>query len=284
MPTTRPSSIPSPLDPQPVEAEPVTLPDGSTYLPRPLAGRTDVDQLRRLRTGHQSVLLSGPPGAGKTSLVMAAYGDDLLIVAGHGDITTNDIVGGYTIADDGGYRWLYGPAVTAMQAGRPLFVDDITLIPPGILGVLYPLMDGRRGLTITEHHGERIQARPGFVVIGSHNPYAPGAVLAPALASRFAIHIGVDSDYALAERRGVDPDAIHLARNLARQRDAGEIAWAPSVRELFAYQRAADVLGPEGAVGNLIASAPIADRDVVARSASRVYGRMITPLHLGDTA
>lgn len=268
-------------------SEPARLPDGSIYLPRPLAGGTDMDRLRMLRGEHLSVLLAGPPGAGKTSLVLAAFGEDTVVVAGDSDTTTDDIVGSYTVAENGGYEWLYGPAVTALREGRPLFLDDITLVPPAVLAVLYPLMDGRRRLHVKAHRGETIAAADGFVVIGGHNPYAPGAVLAPALASRFAVHIGVDTDYTMAEWRGVDYDAVHLARHLAGQRDNAEIGWAPSLRELLAYQRIADLLGADAAVANLLAAAPDADRDVVVKAASLIYGRRISPLRLdsiqGDT-
>ena len=53
------------------------------YLPRRLAGGTDIDVLRRLRDEHIPVLLYGPPGTGKTALVEAAH-PDLLTVAGTG--------------------------------------------------------------------------------------------------------------------------------------------------------------------------------------------------------
>ena len=45
----------------------VRRPNGSWYLPRKLAGGTDIDVLRRLRGDNIPVLLYGPPGTGKTS-------------------------------------------------------------------------------------------------------------------------------------------------------------------------------------------------------------------------
>jgi hypothetical protein len=47
-----------------------------------------------------------------------------------------------------------------MREGRPLLVDDATLIPPRVLAVLYPAMDGRGVITIPGYRNERVEAVP----------------------------------------------------------------------------------------------------------------------------
>jgi nitric oxide reductase NorQ protein len=54
-------------------------------------------------------LLYGPPGTGKTSLVEAAFGEEVITVAGDGDTAVSDLVGDYTQRDDGTYEFIYGP-------------------------------------------------------------------------------------------------------------------------------------------------------------------------------
>ncbi|HZN70676.1 MAG TPA: ATPase, partial [Micromonosporaceae bacterium] len=53
----------------------VRRPNGAWYLPRQLAGGTDIAVLRRLRTDTVPALLYGPPGTGKTAMVEAAFGN-----------------------------------------------------------------------------------------------------------------------------------------------------------------------------------------------------------------
>jgi MoxR-like ATPase len=258
----------------------VRRPNGQTYHPRLLAELPDVAALRRLRDAQIPVLLYGPPGTGKTSLVEAAF-DDLITVAGDGDTTVADFVGEYTQASGGGYEFVYGPLVTAMNQGRALFIDDATLISPKVLAVVYPAMDGRRQIIVKAHTGETITAKHGFYVIAGHNPGVHGAVLTDALASRFSAQIQVSTDYDLAVTLKIDPRAIRVARNLAHRQQNEEIAWSPQLRELIAFQKIARVLGTDAAVANLLGIAPAEDRDVVAEVISAVYGRTITPLALG---
>ena len=113
--------------PRPGRRQPVRRPNGELYFPRRLAGGTDIDVLRRLRDKKIPVLLYGPPGTGKTALVEAAFGD-LLTVAGTGDTCVDDFLGSYFPLPDGGYEFVYGPLVVAMREGRPLLVDDATLM------------------------------------------------------------------------------------------------------------------------------------------------------------
>src|SRR5256886_8710700 len=117
-------------------------PNGQTYHPRALADLPDVAALRRLREACIPALLYGPPGTGKTSLVEAAF-PDLITVAGDGDTTVADFVGEYTQTADGRYEFVYGPLVIALREGRCLFIDDVTVISPKVLSVVYPAMDGR---------------------------------------------------------------------------------------------------------------------------------------------
>ena len=124
----------------------------------------DVEVLRKLRDAGVPALLYGPPGTGKTSLIEAAFGDDLITVAGDGDTTAADLVGEYTQNPDGTFAFIYGPLIRAMQEGKVLFIDDATLISPAVLAVAYPAMDGRREITVKAHKGEVIKAADGFYV------------------------------------------------------------------------------------------------------------------------
>jgi nitric oxide reductase NorQ protein len=110
-----PAPAPKPtFTPKPAAAGPVTRPNGQVYQPRALAGMPDVEVLRELREEGVPTLLEGPPGTGKTSLIEAAFGDDLITVAGDGDTTAADLVGEYTQNPDGGFEFIYGPLIRAM--------------------------------------------------------------------------------------------------------------------------------------------------------------------------
>ncbi|MBF6456060.1 MULTISPECIES: AAA family ATPase [Nocardia] len=258
----------------------VTRPNGQRYHVRQLAGRADVDVLRTMRHYEVPVLLYGPPGTGKTSLIEAAYGD-LLTVQGDGDTTAADFVGEYTQNPDGTFVFVHGPLIRAMRAGRVLFIDDATLIPPTVLSVVYPAMDGRREIAIKAHGGEVVKAEPGFFVVAGHNPGVHGAILSDALASRFAFQVQVGSDYDLAGQLGVDKRAVKVARNLAARHGKGEVGWAPQLRELLAFQKIATATDTNTAAANLIGSAPEDDRPFVAGVVRAVFGTPLEPLALG---
>ncbi|MFF4602734.1 AAA family ATPase [Streptomyces sp. NPDC001339] len=260
--------------------QPVTRPNGQQYLPRALAQLPDVEALRKLREAGVAVLLYGPPGTGKTSLIEAAF-PDLITVAGDGDTTVGDLIGEYTQDESGGYEFVYGPLVTAMQEGRALLLDDATLISPKVLAALYPAMDGRRQIQVKAHKGETITAADGFYVIAGHNPGVHGAVLTEALASRFSVQIQVGSDYDLAASLKINSTAVRIARRLATSQKTGELGWAPQLRELIAFQKIADVLGTEAAFSNLVGIAPLEDRDTVAEIVTKAVGRPVTALALG---
>ena len=247
--------------------DPVERPNGQSYTPRPLSetGQTDIETLRLCRADELPVLLAGFPGCGKTAMVEAAFNDDLITLEGHGDMEVSDLMGSWQPNPDPNepYIWRDGPLVRAMREGKVLFVDDITLIPAPVLARLYPAMDGRQTIHLTEHQGEAVNSESGFFVVGAHNPGAPGAILSEALCSRFLVQFEVESDLSLALKMGVDRAVVRAARNMRKRRKEGTTTWAPEMRELLAYSRVSKTLGRGAAAANLVAVAPEEAREAL---------------------
>ncbi|MEU5874235.1 AAA family ATPase [Glycomyces sp. NPDC047369] len=275
-----PAPAPAPTSGRRRRVAPVARPNGTSYFPRDLHGRPDVEVLQDLRAAGIPVLLQGPPGTGKTALAEASF-PDLVTVAGDGDTCVGDLVGEYTQETDGTFVFHYGPLVRAMREGRALLIDDATLIAPPVLATLYPAMDGRGEIAIKAHKNETVTAAEGFYVLAGHNPFVHGAVLTEALASRFGIHIDIHTDYDLAAQLGVPTAAITIAKALSKKHTEGKVTWAPQMRELIAFRDTARLMGERFALHNLVGIAPEADRTQVAQAVSAVAGTRARPLTLG---
>jgi nitric oxide reductase NorQ protein len=284
---------------------PVERPGGQLYYPRQMVGMemTDVELLRAARSATNNPdasarrelysLLSGRPGCGKTALVEAAFGDELLTIEGTGHTEDGDIVGSFAPDPNrpGGYLWMPGKLVEAMEQGRPLLIDDATLIPPNVIARLYPAMDGRRQITVTQHLGEIVTARAcddasgGFFVVMSHNPGAPGALLAEAMNSRCRLQMTVSTDMNVARMLDVPRAFITLAQQMHEHRadSAHELSWAPEMREMITFRDMDALFGADIACANLLGQIqdPF-DRKLVAEILSVRYGQ-IEPLAPGKS-
>jgi hypothetical protein len=266
---------------RPGRPAPVLRPGSQPYFPRRLGSGWDIDVLHKLRREQVPVLLYGPPGTGKTAMLEAAF-PDLLTVAGTGDTIVDDFLGSYAPLPGGGYGFVYGPLVIAMREGRVLLVDDATLIPPRVLAVLYPAMDGRRKITVNTPQGaETVDAAGGFYVCGGHNPGVHGAILTEALASRFTVQVEVTTDWDLARQLGVPAKIVAAAVDLNIDLANGRISWAPQLRELLGFVKVRDTLGMLAALANLAGAAPADCRTDVSAVLSRHAGQKINPLALG---
>jgi hypothetical protein len=253
-------------------------PNGENYYARKWGEHTDIEVLRKARSANQFVMLYGSPGTGKTACVEAAFPDELYTVLGSGDTEVADLVGGYVQTPSGGFEWVDGSLVRAASEGKVLLIDEIGLIDPKVLSVVYGLMDGRKEITITQNP-ERgtVKAKDGFFVIAATNPNAAGVRLSEALLSRFVIQAEMTTDWSLAKKLGVPTTAVVASQNLAKKLENGETSWSPQFRELLAFRDLSKSFGTRWAIQNLLASAPEMDRPVVADVFTRVFGESVLP-------
>lgn len=281
------TTAPAKSDPVPDNTRPeYKRPNGSLYYARKWDDYWDVELLKEAREVGQFPLLQGPPGTGKTAMAEAAFGDELVTIVITGETTVSELVGSFIPDGKGGYVWVDGPLLVAVREGRPILLDEILLGDPKVLSVLYPLMDGRGFLDVTENPKIGVvSAKEGFFIIGTGNPGVPGAKMSRALSSRFPLQVEVVTDWDLALSLGVDSRVVTFCQSLAARASGSQpsISWAPQMREMLTFNRQEELWGLRFAIRNLLRLCPEQDLDDVRTQARNVWPSIeMKPARIGS--
>lgn len=243
---------------------------------------TDVEFTRDgIRAGLKMFFI-GKPGCGKTAMIEAAihdwdfsHGMETMLCTG--STVAADFTGTDRPQPDGTFLRTDGPLVRAMIDGKGLYVDEIGRVDPRELTVLYSVMDGRDEIEIPEDPARGvIKAQPGFFVIASTNPDAPGCIMDDALLSRFAPPVDYTTDFGIAVKYlDVPSDVAALARDMTKAVKAGTAYWSPTMRDLLQWKIAAGVFGDRAAWMGLVGAAPVEARPEVSTAIESATGMKI---------
>ncbi|GAA4837107.1 hypothetical protein GCM10023201_27640 [Actinomycetospora corticicola] len=260
----------------------------------------ETELLQAALDGGTHVVLEGPPGTGKSTLLRGVAHSRSIgfhFVEGNAELTPARLVGHFDparVLADGYVEEIFvdGPLVSALREGGLLYIEELNRVPEETLNVLITVMS--EGELHVPRLG-RIAAEPGFRMVAAMNPYdAVGtARISAALHDRtcriaMGYQSAADETQIVAGRAPVTPDgwrekAVDLVR---RTREHKDLRTGSSVRGAIDLARvtvslaaARDRAVDDWRVGLDAATVALSGRIKVIESARRTPEEVIRELY-----
>jgi MoxR-like ATPase len=225
--------------------------------------RRELELVRAALASGAHILLEGPPGTGKSTLlreVAQARQAPFMLVEGNAELTPARLIGSFdpALVLERGYRpenFTDGPLAAAMRGGGLLYVEELNRVPEETVNVLLTVMS--EGEINVPRLG-RIGADANFRLVAAMNPYDSVGTsrLSMALYDR-TCRISVGYQDAEHERQIVQlvaqpakQELVAEAVDLARAtREHPDLRFGASVRGAIDYARLVPELADVRAVG-----------------------------------
>ena len=201
------------------------------------------------------VLIIGPKGTGKTSLVRDfAKNRNVNLDSINFSLRTREshLIGTKTLKD-GTVSFDEGLLIKSMKKGNMLYLDEINSAEADVLLRLDEALDDRRQIVLKESTGEVVKAEEGWFVVSTINPLTHSGTkeLPPQLLSRFPVRIRLEyppedieleivKKYVSGNHEAEIVQAIKLANTLRQAAAVEELFYSPSLRETIAFGKLLD--------------------------------------------
>ncbi len=260
---------------------------GTGYINRKVAGSVlDVDVLDTARRTLKNVLIEGPTGSAKTSLVFAYAAREnlpVVTVACNGAVDLRALLGGWVPSSGGEFTYAAGDIFEVVKHGGILYLDEVNFLPPKIAAVLYGLLDGRRTLYLPEAAGSDVptvvEAHDDFFVVASLNPgYLGTRPLNPAFRNRFTIKLDWGYNDEVEAKLIKSPSLRELAVRLRERVTAGDLTTPVPTNVLMDFEEIVGELGFEFAAENFTNNFDVTERPVVVEVLAVYRDRIVSEL------
>jgi len=198
------------------------------------------------------VLIIGPKGTGKTSLVRDyAKQRSINLESINFSLRTREshLVGTKNL-NDGNIGFDEGILVKSMKDGNMLYLDEINAAEADVLLRLDEALDDRRQIVLKESDGSVIKAKDSWFVVATINPltHVGTKELPPQLLSRFPVRIRLDYPSEDVELEIIKKhvkkckdyevlQGLKLANTLRQAAAVEELYYSPSLRETIAFAK-----------------------------------------------
>jgi AAA domain (dynein-related subfamily) len=235
-----------------------TLSNGDVFYSRPLwkangVEISDVSYIQMQAKRQKTVLLVGPGGTGKTSLLEASS-DRLFVSLGHAEMTMQSLYGRYEVDGGNGFKWVRAELINSIQYAQDhpeervtWLLDEAMQVPEEVQIHMHPLLDHRRCLVIEEGPDKgTLHAPENWSMVAASNPNEPGARLGRPFASRL-LPIHYHTNWAVVAKI-VGPgfeQLLTLAQAMNLMYHSGDIEWAPQTRHIKETVKEMQFMGVE---------------------------------------
>ncbi len=200
------------------------------------------------------VLIIGPKGTGKTSLVrkFASEMGKMLYSINFSLRTRESHLVGTKTLNQGEVTFVEGILIKSMRDGGILYLDELNAAEADVLLRLDEALDDRRQIVLKEAEGQVIKASGNWFVFATINPLSHVGTkeLPPQLLSRFPVRIRLEYPPKEIEiqiiKHHVNIDAsnetdmqnaLKLANSLREAASLEELYYSPSIRESIAFAK-----------------------------------------------